>query len=97
MGRAERRALERATVATRAAGDDPQLAEAVVELEALRALRTATYALMHVLVARLGGGPIEIPRGDWKALPPAERLKVQVDPSTNDVRLWIARDPEVGS
>lgn len=88
MGRAETRALARATARTRAAGGDPAVA---AELEQLRALRTATYALIHVLVRRLGGGPLEIPRGDWRALPPGERLKVQLDPDTDDVRLWIAR------
>ena len=46
---------------------------------------------MQVLVSRAGGGPIDIPRGEWKALPPGETLKVQVDPSSDDVKLWIEK------
>lgn len=61
------------------------------ELAELRAVRTGSYALMHVLVSRLGGGPVDIARGEWQALPPKERLKVQVDRDTNDVRLWIEK------
>jgi hypothetical protein len=85
MNREQRRALERATNATRAAGTPA----AAAEIEALRQVRTGSYALMHVLVSRLGGGPIDIPRAEWKALPPRERLRLQVDPDTNDARLWI--------
>ena len=93
MNRATRRALERATQSTRAAGGDPAVA---AELDQLRRLRQGTYALMFNLVERLGGGPIDIARGDWRALPPGRRLKVQVDPDTNDVRLFIANEAATG-
>ena len=89
MNRQDRRALQRATHATKAAGGDPAVA---AELESLRRVRNGTYALMQVLVTRAGGGPIDIPRADWVALPPREKLKVKVDPETNDVRLWIEKD-----
>lgn len=89
MNRQQRRALERATTATQAAGGDPAVA---AELANLRAVQTGSYALMHVLVARLGGGPIDIPRAEWKALPPLEKLKVKADPETSDVRLWIEKE-----
>ena len=85
---ARREHLRRATRATQAAGGNPEVA---AELERLRAVRQGAYALMHVLVSRAGGGPIEIPRGDWKALPPGEVLKVKVDPETDDATLWIER------
>lgn len=88
MNRQQRRALDRATRSTQAAGGSPAVAE---ELERLRAVRTGSYALMHVLVSRLGGGPIDIARGEWKALPPGMRLKVKRDPDTDDVRLWIEK------
>ena len=91
MNRDQRRALQRATTRTQAAGSI-DVAAMQAEIENLRALRTGTYALMQVLVSRMGGGPIDIPRADWKALPPKERLKVKVDPETNDVRLWIERE-----
>lgn len=95
MNREDRRAAQRrATQATRAAGGNPALA---AEMEALRNVRTGSYALMHALVARMGGGPIEVPRGEWKALPPNERLKVKVDPDTHDVRLWIEQQSEASS
>lgn len=98
MNRESRRALERATRATRVAGDPSTAAE----LDQLRRTRTGAYALMHVLVSRLGGteaAPVEIPRGEWQTLPPLERLKVKIDPATNDARLYIeyAAPPEVGS
>ena len=86
MNREQRRTLKRATHSTKAAGGDPAVA---AELDQLRRVRTGSYALMQVLIAKLGGGPIEIPRAEWKALPPNEKLKVQVDPTTHDVRLWI--------
>ena len=89
MNRQQRRALQRATAATQAAGGDPAVA---AELDQLRRVRTGSYALMQVLMSRLGGGPIEIPRAEWKALPPNQRLKVQVDPTTHDVRMWIEEE-----
>jgi hypothetical protein len=95
VNRADYRAAQRrASQATRAAGGNPALA---AELESLRSVRLGSYALMHALVARLGGGPIEVPRGEWKALPPNERLKVKVDPETHDVRLWIEQQGESSS
>ncbi len=87
MNRADRRALERVTGQTRSAGG---IAPAQ-ELDELRRVRTGSYALMHALVSRMGGGPIEIPRGEWQALPPGETLKVVVDKDTNDVRLFIEK------
>ena len=91
MNREQKRALERAARKTKAAGGDPAVAE---ELEQLRAVRVGAYALMHVLVSKLGGTeeePIRIPRGDWQALPPKERLKVVIDPDTSDATLYIER------
>jgi hypothetical protein len=88
MNREQPRALERATRATKAADGDPA---AAAELDQLRRVRTGSYALMQVLVSRMGGGPIEIPRGEWMALPPDEKLKVKVDQATNDVTLYIER------
>lgn len=68
MNREDRRAAQRrATQATRAADGNPAVA---AELDALRNVRTGSYALMQALVARMGGGPLDIPRGEWKALPP---------------------------
>jgi hypothetical protein len=85
-----RAALRSATRATRAAGGDPAMA---AELDALRRVRTGSYALMQVLVTRMGGGPVDIPRGEWQALPPKERLKVKVDPESSDVQMWIEKEP----
>jgi len=91
--REQRRALERATRATRAAGGDPAVA---AELDELRRVRTGSYALMQVLVTRMvkemgdtEEKVIHIARSEWKALPPLEKLKVKVDPATDDVKLWI--------
>ena len=93
MNREQRRALERATTRTNGAGS-VDIAAMQAEIENLRALRAGTYALMQVLVSRMVpiGLPIDIPRADWKALPPKERLKVEVDPDTNDVRLYIEKE-----
>lgn len=93
MSRQQRRALERATAKMKAAGGDPATA---AELDELRRVRTGSYALMQVLVSRMGGTeakPIEIARGEWQTLPPLETLKVKVDPTTNDVKLYIERKP----
>jgi hypothetical protein len=91
LPRDQRRSLERAARKASAAGGDPATA---AELEQLRAVRTGAYALMHVLVSKLGGSqekPIQIPRGDWQALPPLERLKVIIDPETSDATLYIEK------
>ena len=80
--------VARAIDATEAAGGDPGVA---AELDSLRRQRAGAYALTHVLVSRLGGGPIEISRAEWKSLPPTEKLKVDVDPATHDVKLYIER------
>ena len=88
--RADRRAMERAAARTKAAGS----VEAAAELDELRRVRAGTYALMQVLVSRAGAtedAPIHVPRGDWMTLPPTEKLKVRVDPATNDVDLYIER------
>lgn len=86
MNREQRRALERATRSTRGVGGDLTTA---AEIDELRRVRTGSYALIHALVNRLGGGPIEIPRAEWKALPPNQKLGVRVDPTTHDVTLYI--------
>ena len=89
MNREERRALQRATTKTSAAGGDPATA---AELDELRRVRAGAYALMHVLVRRMDGteaAPIKIARGEWQTLPPLERLKVKIDPATNDATLYI--------
>lgn len=88
LNREERRRLQKATRATKVAGDPATAAE----LDELRRVRQGAYALMHVLVSRMGGGPIDIPRGEWQTLPPKEKLKVKVDPETNDVKLYIERE-----
>lgn len=99
MNREQRRAQERAIRRTQSAGGDVDIAAMQAELEHLRALRTGTYALMQVLVSRMVpiGLPIEIPRADWKALPPKQKLRVKVDPETNDVRLWVEREADEAS
>ena len=90
MDRATRRSLARAAGKTKAAGS----VEAAAELEHLRRVQTGSYALMHALVNRIGApedAPIHIPRGEWMTTPPGERLKVQIDPATNDATLYIER------
>ena len=93
MNREQRRAQDRAlpAAANLVAQVRRDPVKAAAEIESLRNLRTGAYALMQVLVSRAGGGPIDIPRGEWKALPPGETLKVQVDPSSDDVKLWIEK------
>ena len=93
--RQQRRALERATAATRQAGGDPAVAD---ELEKLRRVRQGSYALMQVLVTRMVDAlpdteekRIHITRAEWQALPPLEVLKVSIDPATEDATLWIER------
>ena len=90
MDRATKRSLARAAAKTQAAGS----VETAAELDELRRIRRGTYALMQVLVSRAGAtedAPIHVPRGDWMTLPPTEKLKVRVDPATNDVDLYIER------
>ena len=90
MDRANRRALARATAKTKAAGS----VEMAAELDELRRVRAGSYALMHALVNRIGApedAPIHIPRGEWMTTPPGEKLKIKIDPATNDATLYIER------
>ena len=91
---ARRAALKNATGLVAEVRKDP--VKAAAEIDELRRLRAGSYSLMHVLISRLveqlpdtAEKVIRVARGEWQALPPREKLKVQVDPETNDVRLWI--------
>ena len=90
MDRAERDALARATEQTKEAGS----IEMAAELDTLRRTRAGSYALMHALVNRIGApedAPIHIPRGEWMTTPPGEKLKIKIDPATNDAKVYIER------
>lgn len=61
---------------------------ATVESETTR----GSYAVIRALVARLGGTtdePIVLSPEEWQAAPPELRLRLERDPESQQVRLWI--------
>lgn len=89
MAATNSRSLKRAAARAVASNGDAASAARIAELENVR---DGSYSLIRALVARLGGStdqPIEIPRAEWKAPPPSERLRLEIDPDTNDAVLWI--------
>jgi len=65
----------------RAAADPLKMA---AENAGLRSTVQGAYALIHALVGAMGG-KATIPRTDWQAISPAERLEVRVDADGNAI------------
>ena len=78
--------LRKAAVVLAAATADPAMVAA--ENARLRSSIRGSYALLHIAIRRLGGD-VRIPASEYRAIPPIERLRTELDEDTGDVRLVV--------